>query len=75
MSRTLTHRLTVESVHPGRIICSGTFTTADGKGTHQLLRPVLHLDTVEQELLAQIMPGDVILRYDDGSHVHEPQPS
>lgn len=74
MTRIVTHHLTVAEVHDGRVICTGRFATADGKGIHSLLRPVLHHCDIERDPTRPLTAGDSIMRYDTGAHEHRPRP-
>ena len=71
--RKITHHLTIAEAHADRVVLRGTFATADGKGTHSLLRPVLLHGEIERDPTVPLMVGDVVVRYDDGTHEHRPK--
>lgn len=63
-------RLTVLDFDDDRVVCTGLFPTADGKGTHSGLLPVL-LRT-EIQATQPIAKGDVILGA-NGVYTHHPR--
>lgn len=76
-----THRMTIIRIPDGggAVVCQGEFAAADGKGTHALLNPVLRDAEIaripaEPGRFVPFQVGDIVLRYDDGSHEHVPQP-
>lgn len=68
--RKIQYRMRISEVADGYVICDGSFPTADGKGTHQLLYAVVHL--VDLKPAAKPKVGDTVIRYDDGVHEHQP---
>ncbi len=72
--RKITHHLLIVEAHADRVVLSGAFPTADGKGVHSLLRPTLLHGEIERDPTIPLMVGDIVVRYDDGSHEHRPKP-
>ena len=80
-ARDIISRLTVTQVLPGRVVCSAPMPAHDGSGTHTLLSPVLLLGEIERTgtgmadlNTTEIIPGDTIVRYKNGTHEHFPRP-
>lgn len=64
--------LQVVRVEPdGRVILAGEFMSADNRGVHSLLQPVINLADLEPG--ARVRPGDSIAELDDGSRQHRPR--
>lgn len=64
------HRLRIVELRAGLVVCEGRFPTADGKGLHKLLRPVIH--DGEIAWLRPPRVGDMVAAFDDGSYRHLP---
>lgn len=75
------HHMTVKYVRDGHVVCSGWFPAAETRdritgakhppALHNLLEPVIHLTDLDTP--HEVKVGDLIIRYDDGSHEHKPK--
>lgn len=65
-----TAELPVLRVDGDQVILGGQNATADGKGAHDLLQPVVHVGDLNTA--HPVEPGDIVRRFDDGSCDHIP---
>lgn len=66
--------LTVIEADEHTVLCEGIFATANGAGTHSMLRPRLFLSEIGLTADEKIKVGDVVVQMDDGTYQHQPTP-